>query len=203
MKRSTIVLASRNAKKLREMADLFDIPGLQWISVADLSGIPDVEETGSSFAENAALKACSVAQAAGSWALADDSGLEVHALKGAPGIYSARYAGPDASDHENNLKLLRELAGVPMEQRGARYVCHLALANPSGQLRATAEAYCHGRILEQERGTGGFGYDPLFLLPEYHQTFGELSPRVKQVLSHRARAAAQLAGPLRSAVQCA
>lgn len=194
MKPITVVLASRNAKKLREMAELLSFPGLEWISVADLVGVPDVEETGVTFAENSALKACTVARAAGMWAVADDSGLEVTALQGAPGVYSARYAGPEASDRDNCVKLLEELAGLPEEKRGARFVCHLTLSDPDGQVRATAEGSCRGVIVDKERGVEGFGYDPLFFLPEYHRTFGELSPRVKQVLSHRARAARKLAG---------
>lgn len=162
--------------------------------MAELEGIPEVEETGTTFAENSALKACAVAQAAGMWAVADDSGIEVEYLQGAPGVYSARYAGPDATDKANCDKLLAELANVPPEKRGARFVCHLTLSDPEGRIRATAEGYCRGVIVHSERGGEGFGYDPLFLLPEYHRTFGELSPSVKRVLSHRARAAARL-GP--------
>jgi XTP/dITP diphosphohydrolase len=187
-----IVLASRNPKKLREMATLLAFPGWKWLSVAELDGIPEVEETGTTFAENSALKACTVARAAGMWAVADDSGIEVEYLQGAPGVYSARYAGPDATDKANCDKLLEELAGVPPEKRGARFVCHLTLADPEGKVRATTEGFCRGVIVQGERGGEGFGYDPLFLLPEYHRTFGELSPNVKRVLSHRARAAARL-----------
>lgn len=193
MNPTPVILASRNPKKLREMAALLAFPDWKWISVGELSGIPEVEETGTTFAENSALKACTVAQAAGMWAVADDSGLEVDYLAGAPGVYSARYAGPDATDEDNCAKLLDELSGVPSERRAARFVCHLTLSDPEGRIRGTSEGYCRGVIVEGERGGEGFGYDPLFLLPEYHRTFGELSPSVKRVLSHRARAAAQLA----------
>lgn len=185
---TTLVLASRNRKKLGEMATLLAPHGLKLIAAADLPEAPDVEENGCSFAENAALKACHVAQAVHRWTVGDDSGLEVDALQGAPGIFSARYAGPGATDRDNNDRLLRELALVPDERRTARFVCHLAVADPSGQVRLQVCGSCRGRILSDHRGRGGFGYDPLFLIPEYHQTFGELSPAVKAVLSHRARA---------------
>jgi XTP/dITP diphosphohydrolase len=184
----TIVLASRNRKKLREMADQLIPYGLQLISAADLPEVPEVDEGPDCFAENAALKASSVARATGRWALGDDSGLEVDALNGAPGVLSSRYAGPQATDGDNNRKLLEQLAGVPDERRTARFVCHLAVADPTGQIRLQTSGACRGRILDADRGRSGFGYDPLFLIPEYHRTFGELTPMVKSVLSHRARA---------------
>jgi XTP/dITP diphosphohydrolase len=184
----TIVLASRNRKKLREMADQLIPYGLRLISAADLPEVPEVEEGAHSFAENAALKASSVARATGRWSLGDDSGLEVDALNGAPGVLSSRYAGPQATDGDNNRKLLEQLAGIPDERRTARFVCHLAVADPTGQIRLQTSGVCRGRILGADRGRSGFGYDPLFLIPEYHRTFGELSPVVKSVLSHRARA---------------
>ena len=184
----TIVLASRNRKKLREMADQLTCYRLQLISAADLPHVPDVEEGAHSFAENAAMKAASVARATGHWSLGDDSGLEVDALNGAPGVLSSRYAGSNAADGDNNRKLLEQLADVPDQQRTARFVCYLAVADPDGTIRLQVDGVCRGRIIQADRGGGGFGYDPLFLIPEYHRTFGELSPVVKSVLSHRARA---------------
>jgi XTP/dITP diphosphohydrolase len=198
----TIVLASRNRKKLQEMAALVAAAGLELLSAADMPGVPDVEETGASFAENAALKASAVARATGRWALGDDSGLEVDALRGEPGIYSSRYAGPDSTDSDNNTKLLEQLAEVPEPQRTAQFVCHLAVADPQGDIRLQLAGACRGRIVSQLRGASGFGYDPLFLIPEYHRTFGELSPAVKSVLSHRARAFERLVPKLAALLNC-
>ena len=187
----TLVLGTRNQKKRRELEDLLGPYGFQLMTLDEWDGAVEVEETGSSFAENAALKATQQALALGQWVLGEDSGLAVDALDGAPGIYSARYAGatgPDA-DEANNSKLLTELEQVPDAQRGAMYVCHMALSDPQGVVQIACEATCRGRIAQQRRGTGGFGYDPLFIIPEYHATFGELGPAVKRALSHRSRAA--------------
>lgn len=183
-----IVLASRNRKKSAEIAELLAPYGIEVVSVAEFPEAADVVEDGETFAENARKKASETARALSRWTIGEDSGLEVEALGGAPGVYSARYSGPDATDESNNEKLLRELAGVPAEQRGARYVCHVALADPEGRIRCEATGTCRGRIITEPRGTGGFGYDPLFLIPEYHRTFGELGPAAKRHLSHRARA---------------
>lgn len=189
---TTVVLASRNRKKLKELAGQLEPHGLKLLAASDVQGAPEVEETGSTFAENAALKASQVAKAVGYWTVADDSGLQVHALDGAPGVYSARYAGADATDAKNNERLLNELDGLKEERRTAQFVCHLAVADPTGEIRLEVSGRCRGRIVREHRGEGGFGYDPLFLIPEYHNTFGELSPAVKSVLSHRARAFQQL-----------
>jgi XTP/dITP diphosphohydrolase len=151
-----------------------------------------VVEDGGTFAANAAKKATEQAQALGQWVLGEDSGLAVQALGGAPGVYSARYSGPRATDESNNRRLLQELGDTPLERRTAHYACYAALADPRGAIRATAEGRCHGRILFEPRGTGGFGYDPLFEIVEYHRTFGELGAAVKAALSHRARALRQL-----------
>ena len=124
--------------------------------------------------------------------IGEDSGLEVAALQGAPGVYSARYSGADATDERNNAKLLSELAEVPEERRDARYVCHAAVADPTGVIRLHVEDYCRGRMAREGHGGGGFGYDPYFIVREYHRTFGELSPLVKQQLSHRGRALRRL-----------
>lgn len=186
--KTTLVLASRNRKKLREMSEL--CAGLDWhvVSAADFPQAPEVEETGQTFAENAALKAAAVAAATGHWTVADDSGLAVDALNGAPGVYSARYAGPQATDQQNNERLLNELREVSDPRRGAAFICCLALADPAGGIRVQVEGRCRGRLLHEPRGQNGFGYDPLFWIAEYHQTFAELSLAVKSVLSHRARA---------------
>jgi XTP/dITP diphosphohydrolase len=183
-----LVLGTRNRKKRDELADLLkDLP----LEVVDLSAFPDapeVDETGSTFEENAALKAVGVAKVLKQWVLAEDSGLVVPGLNGRPGVYSARYAGKHGDDEANNNRLLAELAPLPEDRRAAYYVCAAALANPDGEVVAATQGRCHGEIIKERRGTGGFGYDPLFLVREYHRTFGELSLRVKQALSHRGKA---------------
>ena len=192
-----LVVASRNRKKSGEISDLLAPFGLEVVSVSQFADVPDIVEDGRTFAENAAKKASETARRLSSWTLGEDSGLEVAALAGAPGIYSARFSGPSATDESNNAKLMSELAAVPDERRDARYVCNVALADPSGAIRLQVEAYCRGRMLREPRGTNGFGYDPYFLIREYHRTFGELSARVKHALSHRARALHQLRPVLR------
>jgi len=183
-----LVVASRNKKKTGEIRDLLAPFDIEVVDLSEIAGVPDVVEDGRTFAENAAKKASETARTLSLWTLGEDSGLEVAALGGAPGIYSARFSGPGTTDESNNAKLMHELSAVPDERRTARYVCNAALADPSGEIRAQVEAYCHGRITREARGTNGFGYDPYFLIPEYHRTFGELSPGVKHHLSHRARA---------------
>lgn len=183
-----IVLASRNKKKTMEVADLLRPHGFEVVPVTEFEGVPEVVEDGDTFAANAAKKATEVAQQLGQWVIGEDSGLCVDALKGAPGIYSARYSGENATDEQNNQKLLAELAGVDISRRGAGYVCSVALSNPDGQVKLAVEGTCRGCIIDDAQGEGGFGYDPYFLLPEYHRTFGQLSALVKQRLSHRARA---------------
>jgi XTP/dITP diphosphohydrolase len=195
-----LVLGTRNPKKCREMAELIAPPWepnprlgrLSIRSVGEFPGAPEVVEDADTFAGNAHKKASEVALALGLWVIADDSGLAVDALDGAPGVLSARYAGEPCDDGANNRKLLEAVAGVAEERRGAAFRCALALADPSGTIRLEAEGSCRGRLTRDPRGSGGFGYDPLFLIPEYHKTFGELSPLVKHQLSHRARAFAQL-----------
>ena len=187
-----LVLGTRNKKKRGEIVEILGDLGLELVDLTGWPDLPEVEETGMTFEENARLKAVAVAKGTGSWALGEDSGLVVPALGGAPGVYSARYAGKQGDDAANNAKLLTELAKLPEEQRGAYYVCTAALADPFGDVKAVVEGRCHGVIVREPRGTGGFGYDPLFLVPEYHKTFGELSARVKHALSHRGRALAQI-----------
>jgi XTP/dITP diphosphohydrolase len=187
-----LVLGTRNRKKLGELIDLLAPRGFDLKCLADYPASLEVDETGDSFAANAALKATLQARQLGQWVLGEDSGLVVDALGGAPGIYSARFSGPGATDAANNRLLLEKLANVPLEKRTAHYVCHATLSDPSGAIRAESEAYCRGRILTTESGTNGFGYDPMFEVIEYHRTFGELGPAVKAALSHRARAIRQI-----------
>jgi XTP/dITP diphosphohydrolase len=196
-----LIVASRNRKKSGEISDLLAPYGIEVISVSEIAGVPEVVENGSTFAENAAKKASETARALSLWTLGEDSGLEVAALAGAPGIYSARFSGPNATDESNNAKLMSELSAVPEERRDARYVCNVALADRSGAIRLQVEAYCRGRMIREPQGTNGFGYDPYFLIREYHRTFGELSPAVKRRLSHRARAFERLIPPLIALLQ--
>jgi XTP/dITP diphosphohydrolase len=193
----TVVLASRNAKKLAELQEVLDPLGLRLRTVAEFSDEP-VDEPAPSFVENALLKARHAARASGLPALADDSGIEVDALGGAPGVHSARYAGPAASDADNNARLLDALRDVPDAARGARYVCVLAfLRRPDDPIPLIAEGQWRGRILRAARGASGFGYDPLFWVEAHGRSAAELAPAVKNRLSHRARAAAALLARLR------
>lgn len=185
-------LGTGNNKKAAELIDLLGTVGVPWRSLADFPDAPQIVEDGATFAENAEKKAAGLALALGAWVLGEDSGLAVAALDGRPGVYSARFAGPNATDDENNRKLLSELGGVAETDRTAYYACAIAVSDPAGVVHARAEGRCHGRITTEPRGSGGFGYDPLFLLPEYHKTFGELGNRVKRHLSHRARAVGAL-----------
>ncbi|MGL4419894.1 MAG: non-canonical purine NTP pyrophosphatase [Gemmataceae bacterium] len=189
-----LVLGSRNKKKLRELIELLaDI-----VPVVDCSGFPqapEVEETAGSFLGNATLKAIKLAPVLGEWVLGEDSGLVVPSLGGAPGVDSALYAGTHGDDAGNNAKLLRELTGKA--NRAAYYVSTVVLSNPVGEVVASAEGRCWGRILDAARGDGGFGYDPLFEIPEYHATFAELPAIVKHALSHRGRSVVQLRPLLR------
>jgi len=194
--RVILVLGTRNRKKRREMEELiepeYESPLLRVrLQIRSLDEYPtsiEVEETAATFAGNARKKATEQAVVLREWVLADDSGLEVNALGGAPGVLSARYAGEPSNDDANNRKLLDALALVPEADRGASFRCALCLADPTGKPHIEVEAACRGRITREIRGPGGFGYDPLFLIREYHKTFGELSPLVKHHLSHRARA---------------
>jgi XTP/dITP diphosphohydrolase len=187
-----LVLGTTNRDKGRELAELFGSAGIELTTLAEFPSALDVEETGDTFAANAALKATVQARHLEHWVLAEDSGLVVDALDGAPGVFSARYSGPQSTPETNNRRLLDELGGTPLDQRTARYVCHLTVSDPSGTIRAEREAYCAGRIALELRGRHGFAYDPLFEIVEYHRTLGELGPVVKAALSHRSRAARQL-----------
>ncbi len=190
-----LVFATRNPGKLSELRQLLaELDGapdaIEVLSASDMA-LPDVVEDADTFAGNAAKKALSASRATGLPALADDSGLEVDALGGAPGVHSARYAGPDQDDGRNNDKLLAALARVPPQRRTARFRSALALADTAGALGErllTSDGTCEGLILEAPRGTGGFGYDPLFFAPELGMTFAEAGIGPKNHLSHRARA---------------
>lgn len=185
---TVLVLGTRNRKKREEILEILgDLP-LEFQDLTRWPDLPDVVEDGDTFEANARKKAIEPARALNHWVLAEDSGLVVPALNGRPGVYSARYAGKHGDDEANNDRLLAELAPLPKERRAAYYVCMPALANPQGEVVAVSEGRCHGVILEERHGAGGFGYDPLFLIREYHQTFGELSSRAKHAISHRARA---------------
>lgn len=187
MNQLKILLASRNKEKVKELVAC--LRGLQATIVTfdDVSNAPEVEEDGETFRENATKKAIEIARATGLLTVADDSGLEVDALQGAPGVRSSRYASPNATDRENNEKLLREMANAPEELRGARFVCVIAVADANG-LVGVVEGSCKGSIAFEERGQHGFGYDPLFIRTDYNKTFAELGPDIKNRVSHRFRA---------------
>jgi XTP/dITP diphosphohydrolase len=187
-----LVLGSRNKKKLGELVDLLGDLGLELTDLSPYPDAPEVEETGETFEANARLKATTLAPVLGEWVLGEDSGLVVPALGGQPGVYSARWAGTHGDDAANNAKLLAELAGKTGDARAAYYVSTAALSDPTGNVVAVVEGRCHGVIGTEARGSGGFGYDPLFVIPEYHASFGELSLVVKHALSHRGRAIAKL-----------
>jgi XTP/dITP diphosphohydrolase len=199
-----LVVGTRNPKKREEILQILGDPGLELRDLTSYPDAPEVVEDGQTFEENARKKAIELAIHLKEWVLGEDSGLVVPALNGRPGVYSARYAGKQGDDSANNARLLAELAPLPASRvlgergyRSAYYVCTAALADPEGKVVAVAEGRCHGLIIEEARGSGGFGYDPLFLIPEYHRTFGELSALVKHALSHRGRALAQLRPVLR------
>ncbi len=184
-----MIIASRNQGKIAEFRQLLQGLDVQVFSPADLFGLPEVEETGATFQENALLKARAAAAAAGLVAVADDSGLEVDYLHGAPGIYSSRYAGPEHDDAANLRKLLGALEGVPAPRRTARFRCVIAIVTPAGA-EYLSEGVCEGLITAAPRGSAGFGYDPVFLVPFLGQTFAELGAPVKNRISHRAQAMA-------------
>ncbi|MDD2769848.1 MAG: RdgB/HAM1 family non-canonical purine NTP pyrophosphatase [Methylococcus sp.] len=195
-----VVLASNNAGKIRELQALLASLDIEVVPQGAL-GIPDADETGSSFVENALIKARHAARCSGMPAIADDSGLEVDALGGAPGVYSARYAGPAASGGDNIGKLLRALEGVPAEHRAARFRCVMVLVRHAGDTEPViAEGAWEGRIAEVSIGTGGFGYDPVFLVPDTGCSAAELPPEEKNRLSHRGLAVTSLASRLRELV---
>jgi XTP/dITP diphosphohydrolase len=194
---AVLVLGTRNVKKRAELLEILADLGIELRDLTSYPNAPEVEEDGTTFEENARKKAVILSKALGEWVLGEDSGLVVPALKGRPGVYSARYAGKQGDDEANNNRLLAELAPLSDDARTAHYVCTAALADPAGEVKALVEGRCNGVIIKERRGAGGFGYDPLFLIPEYHKTFGELSATVKHALSHRGRALAQLRPAIR------
>ena len=186
-----MIVATRNRGKVREIRRALKGLGLRIYSLGDFSDVPEIEEDGKSFTENALKKARFYSKYFWKLTLTDDSGLEVDSLKGLPGIYSARYAGEKATSQENNQKLLREMEGISLSKRGARFRCVIAMVSPDGR-EAIAEESCKGRIGFKEKGRKGFGYDPLFILPKYGKTMAELSLEEKNRISHRGKALKKL-----------
>jgi XTP/dITP diphosphohydrolase len=195
----TVLVATRNKGKTKEFREAFRKIGIEIKDLSDTEGIPAIEETGTTFAENAYIKAKAVADIVGMPVLADDSGLCVDALDGAPGVYSARYAGEEATDRDNNVKLLRELEAILFPGAAnqeflsaARFVCSLVLFDPQDGSRLEVEGAVDGLILRNPRGTDGFGYDPLFWLPSHGRSMAELSIEEKNAISHRGQALRKL-----------
>lgn len=190
-----IVVATRNRGKVAEIAAVLAALPVRVLSLEDFPITAEAEEKGETFAANAIMKATHYSLATGKPCLADDSGLETDALGGEPGVYSARYAGPEATDAENNARLLAALAAVADEDRTARFRCVLAFVDPQGSL-LTADGTCEGRILRAPRGDGGFGYDPLFFVPATGRTLAEMTLAEKNGISHRGQALRNMAGLL-------
>lgn len=189
-------MATRNKGKLREIVPLLAGLALDLCTIDEVAPDAELREDGVTFVENALAKARQAARATGLAAIADDSGLEVDALEGAPGVYSARYAGPGADDAKNNAKLLVALRGVPPARRGARFRCVAVFVDPAGGVEIVRDGACAGEILERPRGEDGFGYDPLFFVPAAGRTMAELPLEEKNRLSHRAAAFRALAAAL-------
>ncbi|MBW2147050.1 MAG: RdgB/HAM1 family non-canonical purine NTP pyrophosphatase [Deltaproteobacteria bacterium] len=187
----TLVLATHNPHKAAEMEELLRSPDLLIYNLGRFDHLPEIKEKGRSFYENALQKALTVSYKTGLVAVADDSGLEVDYLGGRPGVYSARYAGDNADDEANNLRLMEEMVGVPRPQRKAAFICCMVAASPAGRV-VSAKGECRGWILDKPLGRHGFGYDPLFYSPELACTFAQVPPPVKNLISHRARALQKL-----------
>jgi len=193
-----LIVATKNKKKFKEIKEIlrsFNLK-IKLRSLLDYQDIPKILEDGKTFKENAIKKAVKIARYTGKLVLGEDSGIEVEALSGKPGVYSARFAGKNKDDWKNNLKLLKLLEGVPLKKRRARYVCAVALADKDG-LISVKEGRCFGLIGFEMRGRYGFGYDPLFIIPKYKKTFAELGPKIKHKISHRFRALKKLEKTLR------
>lgn len=187
----TVMIATKNPGKVKEFTELFQKYGIRVQSLLDVARTMDVEETGETFSENAILKAETISKLTGETVISDDSGLVIDALDGRPGVYSARFSGPEKNDSANIQKVLQELDGVPLENRTARFVCVLAVAVP-GENTLTFEGKCEGLVTQETSGNNGFGYDPIFYLPEKAQTMAELSQQEKNKISHRAKAMKQM-----------
>lgn len=188
MDKIELLVATKNEGKIRELTKLLVGLPIRLRGLNEFENIIEPEETGMTFAENAVLKARCYARQTRLWALADDSGLEVKALGGAPGILSARYGGEGASYTEKIDKLLREMSSAKSDNRLARFVCAIAITDETGSVKFLSEGVCHGKIAGSPAGTNGFGYDPIFIPDGYSQTFGELSDEIKREISHRSRA---------------
>ena len=180
-----LLIATKNKGKIKEFEKLLEKFPIKLKGLKQFNNIVEVEETGKTFEENAKLKATSYALQTNCWALADDSGLEVKALKNKPGIFSARYAGKNSTDKENIEKLLKELNTTKPEKRLARFVCSMAISDEKGKIQFLAQGFCNGQIALTPIGTNGFGYDPVFIPNEFEETFGQLPDKIKQKISHR------------------
>jgi len=192
-----LLIATKNVGKIKELEELLADTPFRLRSLNDFANVIEPEETGATFAENAVLKAQSYALQTGLWALGDDSGLEVEALGGAPGVFSARYAGAGANDAKRIEKLLLEINKTNDANRRARFVCAMAIARATGEIEFIAEGICNGSIASAASGANGFGYDPVFVPDGFSKTFGALSNNIKQQISHRARASAKIIQYLR------
>lgn len=193
-----ILIATQNRGKVREIEKFLNFLPIRVKSLNEFPAVAEPEETGATFAENASLKARYYAQTLGLAAIADDSGLEVDALGGAPGIFSARYAGKEASDRQRIEKLLDELRHVEDKARGAQFVCAMALADSDGKIKFVGEGVCRGKIAFAPAGNNGFGYDPIFVPEGFSESFGVISHEIKQKISHRAIAVNKIIGFLRN-----
>lgn len=190
-----VIIATQNKGKAKDFEAIFKPHGYEVLTLADVAPDMDVEETGTTFEANAILKAEAVAERLNTMVIADDSGLQVDALDGEPGVYSARYAGLEKNDNANIEKVLENLKNVPDQKRTARFVCALAVAGP-GMETKTFFGTCEGLILSEKRGTNGFGYDPIFYVPELEKTMAELTPEEKGQISHRGNALRKLEGEI-------
>jgi XTP/dITP diphosphohydrolase len=186
-----IVFATKNEGKVREITEMIDRTDIELVSLNHFTSLPEIVEDGKTYLENALKKAKAISEFTGETVLADDSGLQVDVLEGEPGIYSARYAGEGATDEENNAKLLARLKNIPEDKRTASFFCALVLYDRDGRY-ASFEAEWRGRIIDEGRGTNGFGYDPIFLDPKFNKTAAELPPDIKNKVSHRGQAFAKL-----------
>lgn len=189
---NTLLIATRNSGKFDELRSMLSTTGIGLVSLADFDDVPDPEECGSTFAENARIKARGYALACGVWTLADDSGLEVEALGGAPGVRSARYAGEGAGDRDRIGKLLGEMERAGAGSRRARFVCAVGVSDQGGNILFESEGECCGTIARSPIGMGGFGYDPIFVPDGFDCTFAELPPETKELISHRSMAIAKI-----------
>jgi len=196
----TLLLGTTNRKKIVELRPALEPLGFRLVDLSEMPDRIDVEETGATFIENARIKATAQAMHYGHWAIGEDSGLCVPALNGEPGVFSARYAGLGVGDEANNDKLLKEMVGLEGEKRAAYYVSTMCLASPDGKIIVESEGQCWGRMLHQRRGSGGFGYDPLFEIVETQKTFAELDVAEKSAISHRGQAILQFKAKLSHAL---